>query len=189
MVVFPLSDDLNEEEEEILLQELENITEQDLQDFIAESKEDVHDLAAAVRAAEEAGVKRTTTTTATHDNDEVKDNSIELLLQNVILKKREIQLEMELSLFYQELVKEALKHNLNDKEIVSRTRRYTISRLNENQKRQAVDYIFARHDLIEDPKYTPEESDIEFLKESERDIIKGRKGIRKMEEDLRKLDD
>jgi hypothetical protein len=52
-----------------------------------------------------------------------------------------------------------------------------------------VTYIFARRDLIEDPKYTPTESDIEFLKESERDIIKGRKEIREMEDDLLKFDD
>jgi hypothetical protein len=86
-------------------------------------------------------------------------------------------------------VKEAIKHNLNDKEIVRRRRRYIISRLNEAQKRQVMTYIFARRDLIEDPKYTPEESDIEFLKESERDIIEGRKNMQKAEDDLRKLDD
>jgi len=177
--VFPISDDLKEQEKEILRQELENITEQDLQDLVAESKEEQHDLAAAARAA-----KRATAV----DNDEDKDNLTELLLKNT-LKKRGMQLKTELSFFDQELVKEAIKHNLNYKEIVRRRQRNTISRLNEAQKRLVITYMIARPGLIEDPKYTPEESDIEFLKELERDIIEGRKNIQKMEDDLRKPDD
>jgi hypothetical protein len=92
--VFPISDDLNEEEKEILRQELEDITEEDLQDFVAESKEELHDLAASARAATRA--------TTTDDNHEDKDNSIELLLENT-LEKRGMQLKTELSFFDQEL--------------------------------------------------------------------------------------
>ena len=84
---------------------------------------------------------------------------------------------------------EAIKHNLNGKEIIRRRLRHTINGLNVVQRRQVVTYIFARRDLIEDPKYTTQDSDIEFMKESERDIIEGRKNIKKMEDDLRKLDD
>ena len=89
----------------------------------------------------------------------------------------------------QELVKEVIKHNPSDKEIVRRIGRHRISRLNENHKSRVLNYIFARHDLLEDPKYTPEEGDMEFVKDLERDIIKSRKELTKMEEDLRKLDD
>ena len=176
--LVPLSEDLPEEEKKVLRQELESITEHDLQDYVVESKEDLHDLADAAIAAK----------TATATDDEDKDNSIELLLENK-LKERGVQLKTELSFFNQELVNEAIKHNLNDKEITRRIRRYDIRRLNETQKRGIVNYIFARHDSIEDPKYIPTESDIQFIKELERDIIEGRKNIEEMEDDLRKLDD
>jgi hypothetical protein len=83
--LIPLNEHLNEEEKKGLRQELENITEQDLQDFVAESKEELHDLAAAARAAKRA-----------HTDD--KDKSTDLLLENE-LKERGVQLKTELSIF------------------------------------------------------------------------------------------
>ncbi len=177
--LVPLNDDLDDEEKKVLRHELENITEQDLLDQDTESNEELHDL---------LRLKQKLQRRATTNVDGDKDSSAKLLLQEE-LKERRIQSKTKLSFFDQELVKEAIKHNLDDKEIVRRILRLKISGLNDIQRRQVLIFIFARHDFLEDPKHTPEESDKKFLKEVEHDIIRGRKELAKMEDDLRKLDD
>jgi hypothetical protein len=190
--LVPLNEDLDDEEKEVLRQELESISEQDVLDYIADSKEEMDHLVQLKQKQQKRDSvvddnedKDNPHSTSTEDKD---DNSTEILLEEEI-RERGIQLKTELSFSEQELVEEAIKHNLSVKEIVRRKQKHSIDHLNENHRHSILIYIFARHDLLEDPKYTPEEGDLEFVKDLERDIIKRRKEITKMEDRLRRLDD